>query len=406
MDKNISFSLIREKNKISISIHGDYSKDIVKRSEGNLDIKINNTTVNFISDYLYNVNGDKIALVAILSFWPLITNCSDNIINISFDWNVSHKFKSLIENFRLLKHLNIKSNLEYVEEDNADRIVLSYGGGFDSLAASIIFPNAVPIHESPIAVLENRITDSVIDISNKVKEDLNKKIEFVYTDQRYLYTTFGLPVWTAMYSSSILSGAKRIYSGTVMDATYLLDGIAYRTLTDKPWYDLFKNIGVEVLPTSFLSEISNTRIIMKNNLSKYTCYCVRIPFQDCGGCIKCLRKRLLKFLYGEPFGDFNFTEKIIKELKKRPLKLGNVYAHVYQKTGWLPEPVLDAFSDIKDQLLSRDYSFQEKIKVDFFDDMGYDINEKNRIINLLNSMGISIMDKSSELNMQKFIPIG
>jgi hypothetical protein len=406
MNKKIKFSFIRdkEKNKISISISGDYSREIVKRSEGNLDIKINNTTVNFISDYLYNINGDKIALVALLSFWPVITNFSNEILDILFDWNVSRKFKSLIESFPLLKHLNIQSNSEYIDNDDANRVILSFGGGFDSLAASMLFPDAILVHESPIAVLENRITDSVINMSEEIKKDLNKKIEFIYTDQRYLFSTFGLPVWTAMYSSCILSGAKRIYSGTVMDATYLLDGLKYRKLTDKPWYNLFKNMGIEILPTSFLSEISNTKIIMFNNLSKYTSYCARIPFQDCGQCIKCLRKRLLKYLYGEPFGEFNFTDNIIKELKKRPLKLGNVYAYVYQKTGWLPDIVLDAFQDVKDQL-NRDYNFQEKIKVDFFDDIGYSIEEKNRVISLLNSMEIYEMDEISKLSMENFIPI-
>lgn len=110
-------------------------------------------------------------------------------------------------------------------------------------------------------------------------------------------------------------------------------------------------------------------------------------------------------MYGKPFGEFNFTENIIKELKKRPLKLGNVYAHIYQKLGWLPEPVLNAFSDIKEQLLSRDYSFQEKIKTDFFDDIGYTVNEKNRIISFLNNIGIYEMDEYSKENMKNFVPI-
>lgn len=107
----------------------------------------------------------------------------------------------------------------------------------------------------------------------------------------------GRPSRAAGYSASRLSQQliqpRNIISCTELTGTYVSGGVGDKLRNANVWYRVFRTIGRNILPSSFLIEIGGARIVMAGGRKNDAAYWVKINVPDCNRCTKCRRRRLL-----------------------------------------------------------------------------------------------------------------
>lgn len=362
--KKIKFDFINEKGFFSIKISGDIADQSI-RSEGARNITLKKDTYEAYpinGDFHYLSNNSK-ALCAILCFHPSLP---DEEYNVDFGFSISETLSNT------LKRPYLTPNANYVTCDNnpiddKSETVISYGGGFDSLAAHCLFPSFKLIHQTPMNKDRRSMQDSV----NKLLPTISSENGIVKDNMRELYSVWGLPLWVSVFVPSILFGAKNIISGSELTGTYLEAGKKFHPRYRNLWYRVFKDAGVNIYATSFLSEIGNTLVCHRAGVLDLAAYCQFIKFSDCGQCTKCLRRRLIKDAISDTEKnetlDFRFSDKVEKFLNTSPLYYGDIFAYCLRRsTKELPPQLknieLERFSDV---------SFLEKYYPDAFMHFAY-----------------------------------
>lgn len=329
-------------DRLRIAIGADVARGDVTRSEGarimslvDPVLSIECKGVDFSA-----IHPDILALIGVLAFYPALPQ-GDFELRTGFP--LSPSVEAALRRPWILPGVRV-FGCGYVDPYVPKReTVLSYGGGLDSLAASILFPDAPLVHETPLPTSRAMFTDVVNDIVGK---DANNYV--VFDNLRQLFTVWGLPVWVSVYIASLILEPKNILSGSEMTGTYLMGGEKYAPRHANRWYQVFEAIGISVLPTSFLSEVGNARIVAAAGRMDDAAYCAKIDRADCDNCTKCLRRRMLRGMFDPSdlrlVDDFAQTEAAINFLKTRPLYYGDVFTHAAassERPTWASEHLSD-----------------------------------------------------------------
>lgn len=383
--KTISFSKSSSKNKLTVVISGDYATSDVVRGEGARVMQISQAEAVFeASDGdLENLHSDLIALIAVLSFYPVFP---EDAFTLNFDFPVSGNVQKALRRPYILPHVTITSPEGGVPYEPLRETVLSYGGGFDSLAAHLIFPDAPLVHESPLGDYPDAVND--------IMPSLSDQTYVVKDNMRKIFSVWGLPLWVSVFASSLLFSPRHIISGSEMTGTYLHGGQRYFPRHRNRWYEVFSAIGVNVLPTSFLSEIGNARVVHAHNKMDAAAYCTFIKNKDCGACTKCLRRRAIRaMLDGSEqnlIDDFERSDAIEKFLKVRPLYYGDIFLHAVRsnpRESWLKDSLQDNLD------INEPTPFHDRYYPEVFEHFNYPEDYIAQAKHALDLMGLKPFDQ-------------
>jgi hypothetical protein len=400
--RRVTLSHRLTRDAVEISIGGDYIKVGALRTEGHLHrhigvpVTLTNSTLRFEwgPDVDVTPHPDVLCLTGVLAFFPVLVNADSPAEpwTLHLDWSVSDNVQVALRRHRALAQVEVESVEGAVPRYTASTgPVLSFGGGYDSLAASEMYPTARLVHESPLTVLEGLITDSVHNVSPRGRRETS----VVYTNQRYIYDIWGVGSWPAVLSSAALFSPSEIVTGLYsLDTLYLDNGVDFFPFEEPDWIGVFAQLGMPIRTSAYLSEYVTTEILHRADLIDRAAYCERIPFRDCGTCPKCFRRRLVTALVDtgriESLASFDSNDMVLSWLRLRPLRWAHLFEHAIRKLGWLPGWVVREMP--RDLVVSpRDLSFQERYYAGAFDDLGFSSGDQARLEGVLQHWSIAEM---------------
>ena len=193
-------------------ISGDKVDHEVTRAEGARKMVLVNDVVVFEHEHLdpASLNNDIVALIGVLAFYPVLPETE---FILKFEFSVSQNVEKALRRPYILPHVQVSSANSGSTYTPLKEKVLSYGGGIDSLAAHLLFPETHLVHESPLGEFKDIVCDlipSITDNFSIVKDNL-----------RNIFSVWGLPLWVSVYAASLLFSPRYIISGSEMTGTYL-----------------------------------------------------------------------------------------------------------------------------------------------------------------------------------------
>lgn len=331
-------------DRLRMAIGGDITAGDIVRDEGGVRMSLVDPVLSVeCEDVDFSaIHPDILALIGVLAFYPVLPSKEEFVLETNFP--VSAVVEKALRRPWILEGIRVLGTGEpgpYVPKIDS---VLSYGGGIDSLAASIVFPDIPLVHETPLPSRKTVYSDVV----NEIVQDQGPGNHVVFDNLRQLFTAWGLPLWVSVYIASLVHEPANIVSGSEMTGTYLMGGVKYKPRYANLWYKVFSMIGVKVLPTSFLSEIGNAKLVSAYGRFDDAAYCATISRKDCDRCTKCLRRRVIRAMF-EPTSlhlvdDFQKTDTTVAFLKQRPLYYGDVFTHAvasHARPTWITEHMAD-----------------------------------------------------------------
>jgi hypothetical protein len=170
-----------------------------------------------------------------------------------------------------------------------DDNLLCYGGGADSLAIHLMFPELFLVHD-----YETRNSDLNLEKFIHVRGGA-----CVRTNLRDLGDKdYATPL--SMFAPCVLMAADRgtsvIWSGTPREAIFCSERFIV-SLNGK-WEKLFRAAGLELNQSSALSEVGHMKIVSDYDMVKEARWCYHYPDRNCGFCLKCFRKEAILHAMG------------------------------------------------------------------------------------------------------------
>lgn len=333
-----------------------------QRLEGiGVDITNRNPLVFFNKEYKY-IHPDIIALACLAIFYPFIGS------KVTFPEAITQALADSINRPIFLKHKkleiqNINANLKRYEGEHGE--VLAFGGGIDSTAIKILFPNAFVVHEASV---KNGIL--VPDNANTTTLEFETRGQgvLVETNSRYISNPGGWHVWIGSIVTSLLEAGKRrakyIYAGTILGAAFLANGIKYfdrhtaskwHGVSGNYWQQLFWDIGIPLVqPLMGCSEILTMQAALRVYDFKDINYCTANNGSPCEVCDKCFRRTCIKSYIDNKHTDFElFDNNLVKNtINRNPLYMGHIYTSL-MSDGWTPP----SFAKDRFELLPKNNSF-------------------------------------------------
>jgi hypothetical protein len=411
--RRVSLSHELGEGRLVVAISGDYVAEGALRAEGHLHahapvpVRLVEPCVTYRWDPSLGLHPhpDLIGAIAAAAFMPVLVpwGAEPEPWILDVDWAVGDGFEGALRRHRALSTVTVVSRSGAVEPFRGNGgTALAFGGGFDSLAASELFPRAQLVHESPLTVEEGTIADAV----HGVRPSGGREIAVVYTNQRYVYDRWGVGSWPAALACAVLFGPPELVTGSLaLDTLYLDNGVAYRRAAVPDWFGVFAALGLPVRASGYLSEVAAARILKRSGLLGEPAYCERIPFRDCGACPKCLRRRLVAALVDPGrvgrLMAFEENERVAAWLRQRPVPWAHLFEYGLRVIGWLPSWIL---RELPRELLTarRDLTFLERYLPCAFDDLSYPPEVAASLRAALEASGIEAMSPGDEHRLRAY----
>ena len=328
---------------------------IGEREEGSgVELKLQ-TALLFFDYEVKNIHPDLLGLLCMVNFYPFIGR------KVTFPMAVSPRLRDAFQTPLFLK----KKPIEFKNVDSTlpcyegEKLGLAFGGGIDSSAVRVMFPEAFLIHEAHIRNGE-RLTSPTIDVVERIAAVGGGKV--VWTNQRYVSIPGGWHTWPASAGTSLLLATDQslgaILTGSNLGSSFLGNGRGYWNRhyarkwhgpSGNFWQSTFWAIGIPMFsPVSGLSEILNYKISMNHLDSTEISYCTLEDGRACGVCTKCFRRDLIRqFLRPEEAIDWSpyHNDAVLRLINERPLYFGHIFSTV-KSINHLPTWIKQALDDM------------------------------------------------------------
>ncbi|GAB2920079.1 hypothetical protein GCM10027280_03950 [Micromonospora polyrhachis] len=183
---------------------------------------------------------------------------------------------------------------------------LSYSGGYDSLAVSLMLPPETPhlfFRRVPHPRVPNRATHVKFDVAQRLVEEAGgrgRRVAVVRSDLEYLTLPFPmLPTWPAFAIGLTLLADRldlgAIAFGTVLESRFLHNGRRFSRDGVSAWAQPFAAAGLPMLrPAAGMTEVLTLGLAAGSDLGDLARSCLLGTNQSpCLACVKCLRKELI-----------------------------------------------------------------------------------------------------------------
>lgn len=327
------------------------------------EITLENNRIVF-EHRIKKIHPDLLGLLCMVSFYPFMKR------EVTFPKPVSLNFRKAFSMgnlplydkvdglYRPVKSIEITNVDPGLQPFTGNNLSLAYGGGFDSLATQLLFPEAIVVHESSRLPNGRIKADGSDRYLRKISKE-GKKVFNIVNNQRYCLTRPGdWSTWPACASNAILIATDKdigyIMTGTTIDAKFLNNNGRYLAahLPEhlNAWNHAFDMIGLKLFsPVWGISEAATIKIVGDHGMYDYSAYCDKDGGKPCHRCFKCLRKATyanatgVKIFPDEYWERYN-NPKILELLYRKPLHGANGWAFSLRSLkhiDWLYLPVKD-----------------------------------------------------------------
>ena len=314
------------------------------RFDGNYPaIRLVHTEVKF-EHPLKSIHPDLLGMLCMLLFFPFCKN------KITFPQPVSTAFEEafteiipphdkidgVFQPSGKFEFTNVDKNLK---KFSGTRLALSMGGGTDSMAAHVLFPEAILVHELSRDRQGRIIPDDTVKYLEEVRNRGGQALSIIQNGRRWISEPSGWTTWISSAATAVLIATDMdigyIMRGTTSESMFLELGYGFRDLKFgeqiDPWFRVFNHIGLKhFTPVGSITEAATMKICHDAGLLDKTVSCQSGNGGECHKCFKCFRKNGLANALGYRSYDRSYwkgykTEKLLTQLKKQPLIVGHIY---------------------------------------------------------------------------------
>ena len=307
-----------------------------------------------------DVHPDHLALAAVLTFFPFIGPSA------TFAWFVS---PALVRALALLGKTTKSVVMGEPYENTGTRPGLLYGGGADSCAAHILYPDALLIHGYDMKPGSKECYPSRLrDVLERLRERGTDSVS-LETNCRNLCSPGGWVGWFTVLAYGLLyakrEGLGYVMTGSVLSASFLGTGTGYRDIFSLPeshgptrnvWQEACAVVGVPTFaPLASLCEPTTSALAFSKYGKDSVVSCTSNNGFECNECYKCLRKKLLYDVMTWQFTG-NGYDSFKHHADKLPRKEGDAFSPCYanlatimETRGWLgqlPDWIRDAIGGL------------------------------------------------------------
>ena len=316
--------------------------------------KITYSGEDIIFDYpVSSIHPDLLGLLCLIVFYPFIGERA------VFPMPVSPRLEQAFQNQNFRRRFRFDNVDPGVEAYSGSRLALSFGGGIDSSAVRIMFPEAYVVHEAHIK--DGRLVPSH---AHRIVHDLGPdRGRVVATNQRYVSRPGGWHGWTCAAAAALLMATDNdfgmILMGTILGATLLANGSGYwdrfqarerHGFTGNFWQSAFNAVGMPMFsPVCGASEYLTMTLSLDLIKAGRVVYCIERDGRPCLRCPKCLRRDMIRAVVDpshrpdwKPYDRADIHEF----LSTRPLKYGHIFSFARDRATGLPSFVTSRLHDV------------------------------------------------------------
>lgn len=289
-----------------------------------------------------DIHPDILGLLCMVIFYPFIGT------EVEFPKPVSRRFADAFDThiFRKKKVLKFRNVSDAVEPYQGDRTALSFGGGIDSTAVRLLFPDAFLVHESHAKDGSVVYTDTQRVVNEiAAKDPLNPQARVVASNTRSMNEERGRSTWLCATATSLLlatdHGFGLVMTGTPLGSTFLKGGKGFvdrlairaeRGAKAPYWPEAFSAAGIPLAsPIAGIDTIQVMNIALDEFHKGNVSFCYGKDGTNCMTCAKCFSRVVIaSYLdkeYDAPWEGF-MNPRVVRNLMKRPLFMGQIYATI------------------------------------------------------------------------------
>jgi len=361
------FYFIKGKMTVTIDFELDSEHDRTKArgfNAGSVDLKLQGTSASFYFPFSFKLpHPDLVALACIKIISPYVGR------QLELERGVSPEFAEFIQKRYGFSLFPIDHSLKKRKPPVSPQWGVSFSGGADSVAASLIMPKTIPLifsmrtqHTSLPEIEQWYNVDGNLQSLNAMPDSYNKIV--VKTDFEYLSThisgnwchypdnySFTIP---AILLADHLN-LKGIITGDIW-AAFTADESVLKVAGDFKSHEngVYEQVGLMLdYPLSGVGEFGSALINRNFGMQDKTTTCAYGEYQNpCGKCLKCFRKTLIACaISGElptraQLEKFELSEDIRRYLvstERSSYAWFPTYKYVYQRLGKFDSPLIDAF---------------------------------------------------------------
>lgn len=295
-----------------------------------------------------SIHPDLLGLLCVIIFYPFIGQRA------VFPMPVSPRLEAAFQKPSFKRKFRFDNVDPSLEKYSGSKMALSFGGGIDSTAIRVMFPDAFVVHEAHL-----RQGYLVPSYSHSVVRALGSdKGRVVTTNQRYVSYPGGWHGWTCAFATSLLLatdyGFGIILMGSTLGSTLLFNGTRYwdrfsarrwHGVTGNFWQSAFNRIGIPVFsPVCGASEFLTMQLSLNHVYTGDVVYCMDRDGRACGRCTKCLRRDMIRaVLDGDHLPDWKAYDRrdVHEFLERRPLYFGHTFCYARDRIKALPSFISD-----------------------------------------------------------------
>ena len=209
---------------------------------------------------IQSIHPDLLGLLCMLAFFPY---CKDKItfpqpVSSAFEYAFSRAILSpheVIEGvFKVSGRFYIQNVDATVKRYSGSKLSISFGGGIDSMAAHVMFPEAILIHELSRDRQGNVIPDNSTSYIKEIQEQGREAYSIINNCRRGISHPSGWSTWASSVENSVLLATDLnigyIMTGTTSDTLFLRNGISFREDPSpervNPLNRVFNHLGLQL----------------------------------------------------------------------------------------------------------------------------------------------------------------
>lgn len=314
-------------------------------------------TIHYVSKK--KLHPDVIGAICITAFYPFIKYTATMPFPVSQRFADGLKMDILPQHdkingiYKAIQPISITNIDKHVKPySNAENTVIAYGGGMDSTAIALMFPEYPLVHSSNI---NDKIQVKKV-MKSYINENLSNDSYVIDSNCKQLCKPGGFTCFTNIFLIPLLLTAdlniKNICCGETLTASCLRTGQKYFPQFNpnrrNRWLRFYNHIGIHMFsPIAGCSELITAKIVHTHSLSNKVLFCETNKGKPCFKCSKCLRKLLELNYHGYNY-DFNTFHKntVINILKKRPLYDNLYFIETIKNSKTLPHYMKECIKDI------------------------------------------------------------
>ena len=318
------------------------------------------TTITYSGEHVVfdyeatNIHPDLLGLLCLIIFYPFVGE------RVVFPMPVSPRLEEAFRNPYFTRKFRFDNVDSSVEMYSGSKMALSFGGGIDSSAVRVLFPEAYVVHEAHWR--DGRLVPSD---THRVVHDMGaNRGRVVKTNQRYVSRPGGWHGWPCAFATTLLMATDHdfgiILMGATLGGTLLKGGTGYwdrfgardwHGVTGNFWQSAFGAVGIPAFSpvcgaSAFLTMTLSLDLVRAGEVF----YCTERDGAACLICPKCLRRDIVRAVvdpeHGPKWAQYD-REAIHSFLDRDPLSHGHIFSFASRKLDGLPCFIRSRIQDLR-----------------------------------------------------------